>query len=169
MPEAPIGRTSAGAGDDREHAVKAGSTFDVEVVDSDGHPIPLANLSVDVVLYSGGRPRYRFEAGTTDRRGHLHTSYEALELQRQHNQQQFAQLDYDTSLTECDDTIGLAVPTFDELGERLARVQEWFPEYASALEARVKKSGNREFGSADVKKVAANGSRIAVQLAVERN
>jgi hypothetical protein len=148
--------------------VKAGSTFDVEIVDADGHPLPLANLSVDVVLYAGGKPRYRFEAGITDRRGHLHTSYEALELQRQHNQQQFTQLDYDTSLTECDDTIGLAVPTFAELGERLAQVQEWFPEYGPALEARVKKSGNREFGSAEIKKVAANGRRIAVQLQVER-
>jgi hypothetical protein len=147
--------------------VRTGSTFDVEVVDTDGHPIPLANLSVDVVLYAGGRPRYRFEAGTTDRRGHLHTSYEALELQRQHNQQ-FAQTDYATSLVECDDTIGLAVPTFDELGERLARVQEWFPEYAPELEARVKKSGNREFGSEEIKKVAANGTRIVVQLPVER-
>jgi hypothetical protein len=151
---------------DRRSVVKAGSTFDVELVDTDGHPLPLANLSVDVVVYSGGNPRYRFEAGTTDRRGHLHTSYEALELQRQHNQQ-FAQ-DYETSLTECDDTIGLAIPSFEELGERLERVQEYFPEYAPALEARVKKSGNREFGSDEVKKVAANGRRIAVQLPVER-
>ena len=147
--------------------MKTGSTFDVELVDTDGHPLPLANLSVDIVVYAGGRPRYRFEAGTTDRQGHLSTSYEALELQRQHNQQ-FAVADYNTTLNECDDTIGLAVPSFEELGDRLAATQRWFPEYAPALEARVKKSGNREFASPDVKKVAANGHRIAVQLPVER-
>jgi len=146
--------------------VKAGSTFDVEVVDTDGHPLRLPNLSVDVVVYAGGNPRYRFEAGTTDRYGHLHTSYEALELQRQNNRQ-FAR-DYETALTECDDTIGLAVPSFEELGERLERTQEYFPEYAPALEARVMRSGNRHFASDEVKKIAANGRRIAVQLPVER-
>lgn len=166
MAVAPTARTSAGGEGEVGYRVKAGSTFDVELVDTDGHPLPLPNLSVDVLIYVGGNPRYRFEAGTTDRYGHLHTSFEALELQRQHNQQFTS--DFNTRLTECDDTIGLAIPSFAELGERLERTQECFPEYAPVLEARVKRSGNREFGSDDVKKVAANGRRIAVQLPVER-
>jgi hypothetical protein len=147
--------------------MKTGSTFEVELVDTDGKALPVANVSVDVVLYTGGLERYRFDAGTTDSRGHLSTSFDALELKRQHNRQ-FAVMDFNTALTECDDTIGLAVPTFEQLGERLEAVQRWFPEYVPALEARVKSSGNRTFGSPDVKKVAANGRRIAVQLPVER-
>jgi hypothetical protein len=147
--------------------MKVGSTYEVELVDTDGRPLPVPNVFVDVVVYAGGHPRYRFEAGKTDRRGHFSTSYEALERQRELNRQLRA-TDFDTTLAECDDTIGLAVPTFDQLSMRLVASQRSFPEHADALEAQVQKSGNREFISVSVKKVAANGTRIAVQLPVER-
>lgn len=147
--------------------MKAGSAFEIELIDTDGKPLRMANLSVDVLLYVNGRQRYRFDAGSTDLEGHLSSSYEALERTVGEGRALFAK-EYDTPIGQCDETLGFAVPTFAQLGERVESARRWFPDDVPALEARVKKSANRTFGFAGVKKVSPNGTRIKVELPVER-
>lgn len=146
--------------------MKLGSVLDVQLVDAQGKPLAMSNVSIDVVLYCSGNERYRFDIGTTDTQGHISTSYEALDQTRMKNQA-FALMDYNTKLEECDDTVGLAVPTLDQLHERLAAARKWFPKSESMHLDRVKSSKNGSIAVSGVKKITTNGSGMAVQLPVQ--
>ena len=146
--------------------MKSGSVLDIQLVDMHGNPLAMPDISVDVVLYSGGQERYRFDAGATDAQGCISTSHDMLERTRKENQA-FALMDYNTKLEDCEDTIGLAVPTLDQLRERLAAVRKWFPENEPKLSERVKDSKNGNVAASGIKKVVTNGSRMTVQLPVK--
>lgn len=146
--------------------MKLGSMLDVQLVDAQGKPVAMPNVSIDVVLYRGGKERYRFDVGATDAQGRISTSYDALERTRKENQA-FALMDYNTKLEDCDDTIELTVPTLDQLGERLAAVRKWFPEKEPMLSERIKNSKNGSVATSGVKKIITNGSRTTVLLPVQ--
>lgn len=146
--------------------MKSGSVLDVQLVDVQGLPLAMPNVSIDVVLYCSGNERYRFDAGATDAQGRISTSYDMLERTRKQNQA-FAVMDYNTKLEGCDDTVELAVPTLDQLRERLAAVRKWFLENEPKLSDRVKNSKNGSVAASGVKKVVTNGSRMTVQLSVK--
>lgn len=146
--------------------MKFGSVLDVQLVDVQGKPLAMPNVSIDVVLYINGRERYRFDAGDTDVQGRISTSYDTLERARKKNQE-FALMDYNTKLEDCDDTVGLAFPTLGELRDRLVAARKWFPETEPKLSERVKNSKNGNVAASVIKRVVTNGSKMAVQLPVQ--
>lgn len=146
--------------------MKSGTVLDVQLVDAQGKPLTMPDVSIDVVFYSGGKERYRFDAGATDAQGRISTSYDTLERARKENQA-FALMDYNTKLEDCDDQLELTVPTLDQLRERLAAVRKWFPENEPKLLAKINNSRNGSVAAASIKKVITSGIRVAVQLPVQ--
>ncbi len=76
--------------------MKSGAVLEIQLSDSEDRPIPVADVSIDVVFLCGGRERYRFDGGMTDQEGHLRASYDLFESTRRENQK-VALMDYNTA------------------------------------------------------------------------
>jgi hypothetical protein len=114
--------------------MEASFKTEIQLTDSDGAAVELANVSIDAVLYMQGRERYRFYVGKTDMHGRLPVSFDSLEKLRLDNQA-FSIMDYNTKLQECDSRVSFVVPSMLELRQRQAAMEKWFPEEAQKSES----------------------------------
>lgn len=120
----------------------------VQLTNDDGRALELGEVSIDAVLYTQGRVRYRFSVGKTDARGRVSVTFHGLEKLRLRNQA-FSIMDYNTRLQECDSRISFIVPSLDELRKRQEAIEKWFPEDASKS-APVGESNNRKLRCRDL-------------------
>ncbi|HVV33183.1 MAG TPA: hypothetical protein VHC73_08160 [Vitreimonas sp.] len=136
----------------------ADTTLEIALVDASGRAVELERVALDVVLFTDGRERYRFDAGDTKAGGVCSTNFQALEQNRRENQAFFL-MDYNTSLAECDAIVGVSVVTPEEFERRLAAVTKWFPDNAPALRRRIADSTNAA--------VRADDQRFPIQIGAE--
>ena len=99
--------------------------MEVQLVNEVREPLELRGVSLDAEMYLNGRIRYRFEVGVTDSRGKLRFTFQDLEQSRLSNQE-FALMDYNTPLEECDANLGLIVPSMAEIEQRQLAIDKWF-------------------------------------------
>ena len=104
----------------------------VQLVDQSGHPIGIADVLIDITIFIRNHTRYRFNLGSTDESGQLKFSSEDIERFRLRGQES-AVMDYNTSLSECDQRVLLTVPDESERIERLQALQKWFPEETDTI------------------------------------
>jgi hypothetical protein len=124
-------------------------------------------VALDVVLFTGGRERYRFDAGDTNAGGFSSTIFQALEQKSRENQAFFV-MDYNTLLAECDAIVGVSVVTPEEFERRLAAVTKWFPDNAAALRRRIADSANAAVRADDQRFPIRVGAENRLQIVCAR-
>ena len=145
--------------------MKPGTVLEIQLSDSDDKGMPLADVSIDIVFLCSGRERYRFDAGITDQNGHLRASYALFESTRR-KERQFALMDYNTALEDCDQTVVIHVPRMAELRQRQEAVSKWFPDGASSISERIEKSNNGRVKIDDLRMNFVEGTTTEVRLIV---
>ena len=105
----------------------------VRLVGTDAQPVALAGVEVDIRFYVHGNTRYTFTLGCTDDSGAVHTQLGNIERQLEENRRFFL-MDYNTPLDECDSAVGIIIPSVDDLAEREAAKQKWWPDRKAAPE-----------------------------------
>jgi hypothetical protein len=146
--------------------VNSGTVLEIQLSDSDDRPVPVADVSIDVVVLCGGRERYRFDGGMTDREGHLRASYDMFESTRRENQK-VALMDYNTALDDCDPAVVIHVPGMAELRQRQKAVNTWSSDNASSISERVEKSNNGRVQIRDLRVNVVEGTATKVRLICE--
>ena len=103
------------------------SELTVQLVGSDGGALELAGIEVDIRFYMHGQTRYTLILGRTDDNGVVRTHLSDIERQLQENRRVFL-MDYNTPLSECDSVVGIVTPSVEDLAQREASRQKWWPE-----------------------------------------
>jgi hypothetical protein len=124
--------------------------LEIQLVSENGRAMNIDCVSVETVLFTNGRERYRFDAGATDSSGKLSVPYSRLEEIRKENQA-FALMDYNTALDECDDEVLVHVPDTEALEKKLTALRRWFPDKAADLQETVEHSNNHAIDATDVR------------------
>ena len=109
--------------------MRADFQIQIQLVDDAGAELKLDKVFIDALIYLQSNVRYTFSAGLTDSKGRLVVSFDQLEKIRLRNQA-FSVMDYNTSLEDCDSTIGISVPSSATLRQRHEAIQKWFPDEA---------------------------------------
>jgi hypothetical protein len=100
-------------------------SLEISLEDSPGISLPLANVIIQVHLFTKGNYRYSLHAGRTDNNGQLNLSYADIEQWRDSNAKHFL-MDYNTPLEECDPTVEIFVPTENSLRQAVENVKEGY-------------------------------------------
>lgn len=127
-----------------------GARVNVQLVDSSGIALPVANVILDIHLYLTGVRRYSFTGGETDSGGYCSIKLDDVTEQWIENRKLFL-MDYNTPLQDCDDEVGISAPSADDLAERVLAVQKWFPNDLPKFRSTVSSSGNDEVKSFEQK------------------
>jgi hypothetical protein len=112
--------------------MKPGQSINIQLTTGDKKPLPISDVLVLINLFTGGKYRYGFVAGRTDKEGRLIVSYEDIEKLRRANAQEFL-MDYNTKLEDCDPFVQIVVPSEKDLLDRKEKVFQNFgrtPEWA---------------------------------------
>jgi hypothetical protein len=117
-----------------------GQTINIQLTTGDHKPLPIHDVLVLINLFTGGRYRYGFIAGRTDKEGRLNVTYDDIEKLRRANAQEFL-MDYNTKLEDCDPLAQIVVPSEEDLLARKEKVFENLgsdPDWAATWPANAK-------------------------------
>jgi hypothetical protein len=96
----------------------------IQLTNTDGTELRVENVVLDIYFFLKQKCRFGFRAATTDAAGHSFITYESVEALRR-REAELQPWDYNTSLTDCDETIELRLPTPNELEQGAAAARAW--------------------------------------------
>ncbi len=97
--------------------MKPNQSIEIQFVNSNGEPLRLSNVVVELHCFTKGNFRYGFKVGRTDESGYLHVSYTDVEKMRQNNAKENL-MDYNTKLDDCDPRVTVVIPTEQQLRQQ---------------------------------------------------
>ncbi len=100
--------------------MKPNQSLEIQLADSVGRPVNVANVVVEIRFFTRGTQRYSFALGRTDEGGHLSAPYSEIERIRRDNAED-SLMDYNTKLEDCDSDVKLVIPSQPQLVEQYDR------------------------------------------------
>ena len=104
--------------------------INVRLVRSDGEPLSISDVLINIRFYVEGRFRYQFILGRTGADGVCRASFQDIEGELEGNRRFFL-MDYNTPLEDCDSKVGIFAPSGDQIAEWEAGRAEIWPETPS--------------------------------------
>jgi hypothetical protein len=94
--------------------MKSTQTLTIQFEDQKGKPLPLADIYIDLLLFTNSKYCYGFRFGPTDHQGKLRIAFQDIEKKRAY-EAKFSLMDYNTPLDKCDEFVKIKIPTAEEL------------------------------------------------------
>jgi hypothetical protein len=102
-----------------------GQSIEIQLVDANGDPIRLSNISIEMHFFTKGNFRYGFKLASTDESGSLRATYDDLEELRSRDAEGNL-MDYNTKLDECDPQVKIMIPSEQQLRQQYDNVMRFY-------------------------------------------